>query len=387
MAWYPNTDGLRVVSEFYDNNGKRLKCAYNTSDDSTVLININTLDRLLNGAVIVSANEDMTLEQAEKKYGDEIVKKFLASHGVSDIFTLDEVLAAFGDQLIEKHKEGRSSRAIEASKENQKKAAIASMEKGKFNQAVIIKAVLEGSVKMNIEFNLGYSRATINKALAGLSEEKLNDIWSAYRDTVFENVDRSLVDDFISCNCDYRMYRRYWDSNRVVGSGVAPVTGTEEPVVVETTIEQSDYEPAPCDDSVDEQVPEEDPTDQALSEPLDYDPALGYDKYTSELNRKIIEAGRKPIEAFMSKKPAEESVKEVGIFEQVLEILNKPEVEAPKIERPSPIDSDKYIEMYREREKHPYQRPKVDVSMSNGGNCQVLKSRKGMGLYLESMEF
>lgn len=138
-----------IIGEYYNNDGQRVKGIFTTIDDSCAVININVLDRLLNGVKILEggSNEEMTLEKAEEKFGDQIIKKYLTSHGVADIFSLEEVDEIYGNQIVEKHSNAVKIKSHNASKDNQKKAVQASIEKGKSNQAVIIKSVLIGIAK------------------------------------------------------------------------------------------------------------------------------------------------------------------------------------------------------------------------------------------------
>ena len=206
-----------IVGEFYDNDGKRIKGIFTTVDDSCAVININVLDRLLSGVKILEgSNEDLTLEKAEEKFGEEIIKKYLSSHGVADIFSLEEVDAAYGNQIVKKHSENTILKAHNASMKNQKKAVRASIEKGKSNQAVIIKAVLEGLTKQEIEYRYGFSRPTINKALKNLDKDTFESIWYKYRTTIFEGVDMKTYVDFELCHYDYKEYLKKINFNKSV---------------------------------------------------------------------------------------------------------------------------------------------------------------------------
>lgn len=64
-----------VVGEYRDNDGNIIKGAYTTKDDGAVLVGINTFEKLLNGSGVVTP---MSLEEAEKVYGKEIIDREIA---------------------------------------------------------------------------------------------------------------------------------------------------------------------------------------------------------------------------------------------------------------------------------------------------------------------
>lgn len=219
MCWQCDSEEFDkvIVGEFYDNNGKRIRGIYTTVSDDALVININVLDRLLSGVKVLEGDSsgDMTLEEAEERFGKQIIEKYLSSHGVVDIFSLEEVDAAYGSQIIEKHSNNTSSKAHNASKDNQKKAVQASIEKRKFTQATIIKGVLDGMTKQEIEYRYDISRSTINRALKGLNSESFEAIWYKYKTSVFDGVDMKKFVDFKMCHCSYKEYiaKRHFDAS------------------------------------------------------------------------------------------------------------------------------------------------------------------------------
>lgn len=173
-------------------------------------------DRLLNGVKVLENSNDMSLEEAEKKYGDEIIKRFLSQNGVADVFSLEEVDKAYGSQIVELHKDNTDIKSKNTSRNNQKKAIEGAKAKGSYNRAVIIKSVLEGMSKSDIEYSLGFSRSTIDRALRGLTEEDLRLIWKRYKASVFNGVDIKLYYIFVRCDCNYRKYRKEQQLNSEV---------------------------------------------------------------------------------------------------------------------------------------------------------------------------
>lgn len=173
-------------------------------------------DRLLNGVKVLENSNDMSLEEAEKKYGDEIIKRFLNRNGVDDVFSLlEEVDKAYGNQIVELH-DNMDIKSKNTSRNNQKKAIEGAKAKGSYNRAVIIKSVLEGMSKSDIEYSLGFSRSTIDRALRGLTEENLGLIWKRYKVSVFYGVDLKLYYIFVHCDCNYKKYRKEQQFNSEV---------------------------------------------------------------------------------------------------------------------------------------------------------------------------
>lgn len=327
MGWQVNNEAFEgiIVSEYYDNDNRRVSGIYNTVDDSAVVVNIGRLERLLAGANVVGDGEEMSFEEVERRYGEEIIKKFLAAHGVSDIFTLEEVDEAYGSQIVERHSVSESSKASSASRENQKKAVQAAVEKSRRNQAVIIKAALEGLTKQEIEYGFGYSRPTINKALKVTGQE-FKDIWLKYRRSIFNGVDMKLYADFISCGCDYKEYMKYLSLNH----------GVSFREKVGEYIEEQ------------EAAREEEEWLIKLREEAEAD--------LIRLNKIMIENGRKPLRYITEKYPvAEEEPVEKSIIEQVMDIMSQPDepIRPPVFVKPVADKNDKFVERYSQKVVEP----------------------------------
>lgn len=211
MCWQADEKlfGNIIIGEYYNVFGKHVKGIYTTVADDCVVANINVIDKLTSGVKVLEQSDDFTLEQAEDKFGKQIIERYLSSHGVLDIFSLEEVDAACGNEIIERHDELSAIKTQKAKENNLVKAREARSNQSQHIQATIIKAVLEGCTKQEIEYKLGYCRTTINKALRGLDEDSFKALWLKYREIVFENVDRGLYADFITCKCDYKLYMEH----------------------------------------------------------------------------------------------------------------------------------------------------------------------------------
>lgn len=135
-------------------------------------------------------------------------KLCLAPNGVASVFTHEEVDAAYEEEMIALHKASIAIKKADASRANSKKATEGARAKGSYNQALILKSVLKGTSKTDIEYSLGFSRATIDRALRGLTKEAMENIWNKYRATAFNGVDVRFYNMFLHCGCSYKQYQQ-----------------------------------------------------------------------------------------------------------------------------------------------------------------------------------
>lgn len=77
MAYFLEPKEEKVIeimgNEYVSAQGK-LRGVYETVDDAFLLVNVNVFDKAVNDGVIV---RDMSLEDAEEKYGQLIIEKYL----------------------------------------------------------------------------------------------------------------------------------------------------------------------------------------------------------------------------------------------------------------------------------------------------------------------
>lgn len=135
-------------------------------------------------------------------------KLCLTPNGVATAFTHEEVDAAYVEEMIALHKASIAIKKADASRANSKKATEGARAKGSYNQALIIRSVLEGTSKTDIEYSLGFSRPTIDRALRGLTKEAMESMWHKYRATAFNGVDVRFYNMFLRCGCSYKQYRQ-----------------------------------------------------------------------------------------------------------------------------------------------------------------------------------
>lgn len=176
-----------IKDDYKDSNGREVDGVYTTVNASVLIVEKPVFEDLLKREV---RREGPSFEEIERIYGDRIIDKFLAANGMVD---------EFGERCLEPKVVGKRA-------ENQKKATNACVEKGKYNQAVIIKAVLDGQTKLDIEYSLGYCRNTINKALKNLNKQTFEDIWYKYKADVFADLGIAVFRDFVACDCDYKKW-------------------------------------------------------------------------------------------------------------------------------------------------------------------------------------
>lgn len=212
-----------VVNRYVDGEGNEVAGAYTTVDGSYLVVRVSVFKDLLSSAETgVSSPAEMSFEEAEKKYGDAIIDKFLDANGM---------LSEFGERCL-------TPVVIDGRKENQKKATKANVERGNYNQAVIIKAVMRGMAKLDIERSLGFSRPTINKAVNALTKDAFKAIWKKYRDTVFADMEWLDYKSFMIFDCNYKKWLAHLSARQEMALQRAENKAMEEQMALKKAQEQ-----------------------------------------------------------------------------------------------------------------------------------------------------
>lgn len=210
-----------IVGEYWSEAGQLIKGAYSTNNDSAVVVNINLFERLLSQVKIIEGSSEITLEEAEKKFGDLIIQRYLAIHGVADIFSLEQIDEQVGDQIIAKRNLEEHNKSVTSS-ENLKSARKANVEKGNQTKAKILKLILEGVSQQEIMDNFGVGHGTVQRTLKSFTKENVRELWHTYRTSIFDGVDMKLLESFITDDCNYKKFRSRLviDNNTVIRKSV-----------------------------------------------------------------------------------------------------------------------------------------------------------------------
>lgn len=195
-----------IVGEYWSEAGQLIKGAYSTANDGAIVVNVNLFERLLSQVKVIEGSSEVTLEEAEKKFGDEIIQKYLESHGVDDVFSLEQIDKQVGDKIIAKRELEKGNKSVTSS-ENYKLARKVNIEKGNQTKAKILKLILEGVSQQEIIDNYGVSHGTVRRTLVSFTKESVRELWNTYRNLIFDGVDMRLLESFITDDCNYKKYR------------------------------------------------------------------------------------------------------------------------------------------------------------------------------------
>lgn len=168
-----------VVGEYRDNDGHLIKGVYTTQDDGALVVGIDVFERLL----YKSGVDTMSLEEAEKTYGEEIIRRHY------------------------EQKEKKDPKAVHSS--NAEKAREVRVSKAKADKALMLKLILRGTTKEEIMETQGFSRTKVERFIKSMNEGVVSNLFEEFKHTVFDNPTeaRGYIVDFKMCHCSYKEYQ------------------------------------------------------------------------------------------------------------------------------------------------------------------------------------
>lgn len=177
-------DGI-IVGEYLNPNGKRIVGAFTTKDDAALLVNINTFENLLAGAVTEVAPIDV--EAFVKEHFEEIDSLITSIKAEKKLKKQREVF----DKI--------SERGLQTRKSNKR-----------YKAAVIFKDILSGTTAIDVTTKYGFSNGYVNNILREFeNENKFEDLFNEFRGSVFEHKEVLRVI-FKQCDFKYKNLRQYY---------------------------------------------------------------------------------------------------------------------------------------------------------------------------------
>ena len=196
-----------VNGEYRTNEGKYIRGAYTTIDDSLILVNVNVFDRLIYKGVSYQSDVDF----------DEAVKQYVESHKEELIKGyIPENMETLVQNYIEEHKEEIALGYLEEQKQQEeirkkedKERHLQEMREqrsrqAKNTEAMIVKCIILGYSRQQIMDELQLSSTTVAKVIKKLSKDYVSDIYCYNKYTIFKGVSVNLIDRFMSVNCSYK---------------------------------------------------------------------------------------------------------------------------------------------------------------------------------------
>lgn len=176
-----------IVGEYRDNDGCLIKGVYTTKDDGALVVGLDVFERLLYKSGVVA----ISLEEAEKMYGEEIVRRYYEHKNKTDIKSVRS-------NNIEKARAVRSGRA-------------------RADKAIMLKLITRGMTKEEIMNTQGFSRTKVERFIKSINEEVVCSLFDEFKNTVFDNPteDRRYIADFKRCRCCYKEYQAMLQDKQV----------------------------------------------------------------------------------------------------------------------------------------------------------------------------
>lgn len=194
-------------TEFIKNDGNVVAGAFETVNDNWVLCKRWTFETLVSKAGVPI---EMTLDEADGKYGDEIIKRHQS--GVVQEMSIDEIEEKYGAEIIRRHEE-RLANEKQAIRDEKIKARQEASKRTKNQmherlQAEVLREILRGSTKADVTYKLGYSFVTVHNALKDMTPETATELFNKYDGTIFSPEERgALVTYTKMAKCNYREFR------------------------------------------------------------------------------------------------------------------------------------------------------------------------------------
>ena len=196
-------DDLRAMKTgvYYSERGERIDGAYTTPVDSLLLVDMYYFDQLYYEAKLKGTND------SEVQQG--IIDKYINKH-------LDEIVAKYKKQKVELNRQEALSLACEAHGRNRRK-----------RDSQVIKMIIEGKTRKEIEKELGYPRSTMSNVTGRLNKDYFESLLNEFRDTVFAGVSEKSIKTFEEAGCTYKGMQKYLKHHDLTEDVTGVVTENE----------------------------------------------------------------------------------------------------------------------------------------------------------------
>ena len=192
MAYFLEPKEEKVIeimgNEYVSAQGK-LRGVYETVDDAFLLVNVNVFDKAVNDGVIV---RDMSLEDAEEKYGQLIIEKYLKQQ--------------------EELRQSRQQMARQKNMANARSVKELSIHAKRVN---VLKEVMMGYSVNEIIDKYGYPKSTVYDFLKIFSLDKQM-VLEIYKKELehCKDIPVAYYQEFMRCDCDYKKFREFIEKEK-----------------------------------------------------------------------------------------------------------------------------------------------------------------------------
>lgn len=177
MYLYDERFGGVVVSSYTGSEGYSLSGVYETVNDNWLIVSTNTFENLLYKRKTCL----MSKEEVKEQVRQEIIEEYL-----------------------EEQRQAKLHRESNLAPVNKKRK-----KEGEIRKNKIIAMVLEGYIKDEIMSCEGYSKSTVNKALQGIDELEMLEMYHQNKNKIYRNVPTENLNAFIKAGCNYKAFRRW----------------------------------------------------------------------------------------------------------------------------------------------------------------------------------
>lgn len=180
---YDMDNGVTAVvnGEFRTPDGKYIRGAYTTKEDSLVLVDVNVFERLIYEGVV----ETNDLQEEINKYIEAHKKE------IAEEYIREQELAKEAERKAKVEEHLKSVREERSKKAQQ-------------NEALILKGIMQGYLRTEIMEDLQVSSSTVAKVIKKLSPDYVYTMYTLFRHSIFKDVSVSVYNSFEQAGFSYK---------------------------------------------------------------------------------------------------------------------------------------------------------------------------------------
>lgn len=170
-----------VNGDFRTPDGKYIRGAYTTKEDSLVLVDVNVFERLIYEGVV----ETNDLQEEINKYIEAHKKE------IAEEYIREQELAKEAERKAKVEEHLKSVREERSKKAQQ-------------NEALILKGIMQGYSRTEIMEDLQVSSSTVAKVIKKLSPDYVHTMYTLFRHSIFKDVSVSVYNSFEQAGFSYK---------------------------------------------------------------------------------------------------------------------------------------------------------------------------------------
>lgn len=170
-----------VNGEFRTPDGKYIRGAYTTKEDSLVLVDVNVFERLIYEGVVETNDLQEEINKYIEAHKKEIAEKYIR----------EQELAKEAERKAKVEEHLKSVREERSKKAQQ-------------NEALILKGIMQGYSRTEIMEDLQVSSSTVAKVIKKLSPDYVHTMYTLFRHSIFKDVSVSVYNSFEQAGFSYK---------------------------------------------------------------------------------------------------------------------------------------------------------------------------------------